>query len=139
MDDPGVRIAHEGGGVNGRMTLAALAPYVPASIVRRLAQLGEEPLPPVEPTHGASLLLDIAGFTPIVVSLSGDGPRGIDALQRLLSSYFTEMVEAIGDYGGDIYQFAGDSVLALFEPERAETDADVVRRAAICGTHVQKK
>ena len=67
---------------------------------------------------GASLLLDIAGFTPIVVALSGAGPRGIDALQRLLSSYFTEMIEAIRDYGGDIYQFAGDSVLALFEPDR---------------------
>ncbi len=121
------------------MTLAALAPYVPAAIVRRLAQLGEVPLPPVEPARGASLLLDIAGFTPIVVSLSGAGPRGIDALQRLLSTYFTEMIEGIRDYGGDIYQFAGDSALALFEPERGETDADVVRRAAICGTHVQKK
>ncbi len=121
------------------MTLASLAPYVPAAIVRRLAQLGEAPLPPVEPARGASLLLDIAGFTPIVVSLSGAGPRGIDALQRLLSSYFTEMIEGIRDYGGDIYQFAGDSVLALFESERGETDADVVRRAAVCGTHVQKK
>jgi adenylate cyclase len=125
--------------MNERMTLASLAPYVPAAIVRRLAQLGEVPLPPVEPAQGASLLLDIAGFTPIVVSLSGAGPRGIDALQRLLSSYFTEMIEAIRDYGGDIYQFAGDSVLALFEPDRGETNADVVRRAAICGTHVQKK
>jgi class 3 adenylate cyclase/tetratricopeptide (TPR) repeat protein len=121
------------------MTLASLAPYVPAAIVRRLAQLGEAPLPPVEPARGASLLLDIAGFTPIVVSLSGAGPRGIDALKRLLSSYFTEMIEGIRDYGGDIYQFAGDSALALFEPERGETDGDVVRRAAICGTHVQKK
>jgi len=125
--------------LNDRMTLAALAPYVPAAIVRKLAQLGESPLPPVEAARGASLLLDIAGFTPIVVSLSGAGPRGIDALQRLLSSCFTEMIEGIRDYGGDIYQFAGDSVLALFEPDRGETDVDVVRRAALCGTHVQKK
>lgn len=122
-----------------RMTLAALAPYVPAAIVRKLAQLGEAPLPPVESARGASLLLDIAGFTPIVVSLSDAGPRGIDALQRLLSSCFTEMIEGIRDYGGDIYQFAGDSVLALFEPDRGETDGDVVRRAAICGAHVQRK
>lgn len=122
-----------------RMTLAALAPYVPAAIVRKLAQLGEAPLPPVESARGASLLLDIAGFTPIVVSLSDAGPRGIDALQRLLSSCFTEMIEGIRDYGGDIYQFAGDSVLALFEPDRGETDGEVVRRAAICGTHVQRK
>ncbi|WP_037584848.1 hypothetical protein, partial [Stigmatella aurantiaca] len=112
-----------------RMTLASLAPYVPAAIVRRLAQGGGAPPPPVEAVRGASLLLDIAGFTPIVLSLSSAGPRGIDALQRLLTSYFSAVVEGIRDFGGDIYQFAGDSVLALFEPERAERDADVVRRA----------
>src|SRR5690242_8378615 len=119
---PDLRTAPEGGGMHERMTLASLAPYVPAAIVRRLAQLGEAPLPPVEPAHGASLLLDIAGFTPIVVELSSAGPRGIDLLSQLLSSYFTEMVQGIQDYGGDIYQFAGDSVLALFEPERGESD-----------------
>ncbi len=122
-----------------RMTLASLAPYVPAAIVRRLGQGNGAPLPQVEPVRGACLLLDIAGFTPIVVSLSGAGPRGIDALQRLLSSYFTEMIEGVKDFGGDIYQFAGDSILACFEPERGETDGDVVRRAAICGVHVQRK
>jgi adenylate cyclase len=121
------------------MTLASLAPYVPAAVVRKLTQSSGQPLPPVEPVRAASLLLDIAGFTPIVVSLSGAGPRGIDALQRLLSSYFTEMIEGVRDLGGDIYQFAGDSILACFEPEKGETDADVVRRAALCGSHVQRK
>ncbi|MDY7229633.1 AAA family ATPase [Hyalangium rubrum] len=122
-----------------RITLASLAPYVPAAIVRKLAQSNGEPLPTVEEVRGACLLLDIAGFTPIVVSLSGEGPRGIDALQRLLSSYFTEMVEGVRDFGGDIYQFAGDSILACFEPERGESELELVRRAAICGAHVQRK
>jgi adenylate cyclase len=122
-----------------RLTLASLAPYVPAAIVRKMAQLNGGPLPPVEPVRGACLLLDIAGFTPIVVSLSGAGPRGIDALQRLLSSYFTEMIEGVRDFGGDIYQFAGDSILAFFEPERGEKDGDVVKRAALSGAHVQRK
>jgi adenylate cyclase len=121
------------------MTLASLAPYVPAAVVRKLAQGNGAPLPPVEPVHAASLLLDIAGFTPIVSSLSGAGPRGIDALQRLLSSYFTEMIEGVRELGGDIYQFAGDSILACFEPEKGEADADVVRRAARCGSHVQRR
>ncbi len=122
-----------------RLTLAALAPYVPAAIVRRLSQANGALLPTVEPARGACLLLDIAGFTPIVVSLSGAGPRGIDALQRLLSSYFTEMIEGVRDFGGDIYQFAGDSILAFFEPERGESDGEVVKRAALCGVHVQRK
>ncbi len=126
--------------MNGeRLTLASLAPYVPAAIVRKVAQGNGEPLPLVEPVRGACLLLDIAGFTPIVVSLSGAGPRGIDALQRLLSSYFTEMIEGVRDFGGDIYQFAGDSILAFFEPELGEPDGEVVQRAALSGAHVQRK
>ena len=126
--------------VNGdRLTLASLAPYVPAAIVRKVAQGNGAPLPPVEQVRGACLLLDIAGFTPIVVSLSGAGPRGIDALQRLLSSYFTEMIEGVRDFGGDIYQFAGDSILAFFEPEKGEPDGEVVKRAALSGAHVQRK
>ncbi|RYZ35928.1 MAG: adenylate/guanylate cyclase domain-containing protein [Myxococcaceae bacterium] len=89
--------------------------------------------------RGAILLLDIAGFTPIVVGLSGAGPRGIDALQRLLTNYYTEMIDVVRDHGGDIYQFAGDSILACFEAAPGEADGDVVQRAAVCALGVQRR
>ncbi|HZI11140.1 MAG TPA: AAA family ATPase [Myxococcus sp.] len=119
--------------------LASLAPFIPGAVLRRLEHTEAHSLPPVEPVRGAILLLDIAGFTPIVVSLSGAGPRGIDALQRLLTGYFTEMIDVVKDYGGDIYQFAGDSMLACFEPAPGEDDAAVVRRTARCALDVQRR
>jgi class 3 adenylate cyclase/tetratricopeptide (TPR) repeat protein len=119
--------------------LASLMPYIPGAVLRRLEHTEAHALPPVEPVRGAILLLDIAGFTPIVVSLSGAGPRGIDALQRLLTSYYTEMIDVVKDHGGDIYQFAGDSILAAFEPAPGEGDAEVVQRAARCALGVQRR
>lgn len=119
--------------------LASLVPYIPGAVLRRLEHTESHALPPVEPVRGAILLLDIAGFTPIVVSLSGAGPRGIDALQRLLTSYYTEMIDVVKDHGGDIYQFAGDSILACFEPAPGEGDSDVVQRAARCALGVQRR
>lgn len=119
--------------------VAALAPYMPAAILARLATHEADALPRVEPVRGAILLLDIAGFTPIVVGLSGAGPRGIDALQRLLTNYYTEMIDVVRDHGGDIYQFAGDSILACFEAAPGEADGDVVQRAAVCALGVQRR
>ncbi|MBN9684607.1 MULTISPECIES: AAA family ATPase [unclassified Corallococcus] len=119
--------------------VAMLAPYMPAAILARLGSQDADALPRTEGVRGAILLLDIAGFTPIVVGLSGAGPRGIDALQRLLTNYYTEMIDVVRDHGGDIYQFAGDSILACFEAAPGEADADVVQRAAVCALHVQRR
>ncbi|WP_163998201.1 AAA family ATPase [Pyxidicoccus caerfyrddinensis] len=119
--------------------LTSLAPYIPGAVLRKLEHTEPHALPPVESVRGAILLLDIAGFTPIVVSLSNAGPRGIDALQRLLTSYYTEMIDVVKDHGGDIYQFAGDSILACFEPAPGEGDAGVVQRTARCALGVQRR
>lgn len=121
------------------LVLSALRPYIPGALLRRLEDTEAHALPPVEAVRGAILVLDIAGFTPIVVGLSGEGPRGIDALQRLLESYYTEMIDVVKEHGGDIYQFAGDSILACFEPARDEGDAEAVARAARCALDVQRR
>ncbi|MCP3064461.1 AAA family ATPase [Myxococcus sp. K38C18041901] len=121
------------------LVLSSLRPYIPGALIRRLEDTEAHALPPVESVRGAILVLDIAGFTPIVVRLSGEGPRGIDALQRLLRGYYTEMIDVVKAHGGDIYQFAGDSILACFEPAADEGDAEAVARAARCALDVQRR
>ncbi|MCE9672646.1 AAA family ATPase [Myxococcus stipitatus] len=121
------------------LVLSSLRPYIPGALIRRLEHTEAHALPPVEAVRGAILVLDIAGFTPIVVSLSGAGPRGIDALQRLLRSYYTEMIDVVRAHGGDIYQFAGDSILACFEPGHGEGDTEAVQRASRCALDVQRR
>lgn len=125
--------------MNHATSLARLAPYVPSAVLRKLARGGDGALAPVERVRGAVLLLDIAGFTPIVVTLSSLGPRGIDALQRLLTACYTEMIEVVQEWGGDVYQFAGDSILTLFETAPGEPDEQVVRRAVACGLGIQRR
>ena len=123
--------------MNEPAPLALVAPYIPSTLLRRLD--GEHALPPVETFRGATLLLDIAGFTPTVVALSAEGPRGIDALQRLLSSYYAETIDVLHGLGGVIYQFAGDSILSCFERAPGEEDADAALRAASCAVRIQQR
>jgi len=121
-----------------RATLALIAPYVPSALLRTLAR-GQAGLQRVEPMRAATLLLDLAGFTPIVVSLSAAGPRGIDALGQLLTEYFTAVLDVIESQGGVVYQFAGDSVFACFEVEGPGGDAEVAHRAAASALAIQKR
>lgn len=125
--------------MNHATSLARLAPYVPSAVLRKLARGGDGALAPVERVRGSVLLLDIAGFTPIVSTLTSLGPRGIDTLQRLLTACYTEMIEVVQAWGGDVYQFAGDSILTLFETTPGEPDEQVVRRAVACGLGIQRR
>lgn len=120
-------------------TLAAVVPYIPATLVRQLARQRDTTLPPIEPFHSAVLFLDIAGFTPMVVAMSAAGPRGIDTLQQFLASYFTEMIDVLEGFGGVVYQFAGDAILCCFDRSPEETDAAVALRSASCALHIQER
>jgi adenylate cyclase len=79
----------------------------------------------------AVLFSDIRGFTAIAESL------GPDAVARLLSEYFSEMVEVIFEHGGTLDKFIGDAIMALWgapishadDPERALQSAVAMQQA----------
>jgi len=78
------------------------------------------------------LFSDIRGFTAIAESM------GPDAVARLLSEYFSEMVEVIFEHGGTLDKFIGDAIMALWgapishadDPDRA-LQASLAMQAAI--------
>ncbi len=69
---------------------------------------------------------DIRDFTPLSAKL------GPDDIARLLSEYFTEMVDIVFEYGGTLDKFMGDAIMALWgAPIARDDDADRAMQAAI--------
>jgi adenylate cyclase len=72
------------------------------------------------------LFSDIRGFTSLSEQMSPD------EIAKLLTEYFTEMVEIVFEHGGTLDKFIGDSLMALWgAPLARQDDADRAIEAAI--------
>jgi adenylate cyclase len=81
------------------------------------------------------MLADLRGFSAIAENYP------IDLVLELLNRYLARMSEVIGDYGGQINKFMGDSIMILFwdhDSENNEPDtSDAVQRAIRCAVDMQ--
>jgi adenylate cyclase len=69
---------------------------------------------------------DIRGFTPMSEMMNPDD------IARLLTEYFTEMVDLVFEHGGTLDKFMGDAIMALWgAPIAHEDDADRAMQCAI--------
>ncbi|KAF5903801.1 adenylate cyclase type 10-like isoform X1, partial [Clarias magur] len=99
-----------------------------------------EKVPSAEPYNGVLLLLDIAGFTALtekytVIHKQG---LGVDELTNGLNLYISKLVECILEEGGDILNYAGDSILAQWLVKGMQT-SDVLFLAIKCALKIQKE
>ena len=67
--------------------------------------------------EGFVLFCDIAGFTPLTETLSRMGKEGSERLTFILNNYFTEMIEIVYFFKGDVLRFGGDAMTLFFEKE----------------------
>lgn len=88
----------------------------------------------IEKLSGCVVYFDIKGFTNIVNSYITTG-RDVDELKNTLSDYYSVIIERIRDYGGSVFQFAGDSILICFEKFDGETDENNFGRALATMLH----
>jgi class 3 adenylate cyclase/tetratricopeptide (TPR) repeat protein len=114
-----------------------LASYVPALVVRRFADR-HEPLDEAESERfvAAVLFADISGFTVLTERLARTGPGGVEALTELLNDCFGELVELVGEHGGEVVKFAGDALLAIW-PANGD-NSRVTAWAAQCALAMQQ-
>jgi adenylate cyclase len=106
-----------------------LTQYIPYKIIRFI---GETDCcifdHKIEKLEGIVVYFDIIGFTPIVVNYLSTN-RDIGDLSNTLSEFYSVIIEKIREFGGSIFQFAGDSLLICFDHQANESEQDNFRRA----------
>src|SRR5687768_14691860 len=111
-------------------SLDALACFLPTLIQRRLqARPGAAPHDCGDTFPAALLFADISGFSALASRLAEPGREGAEELNRILNTYYGPLVELVIAHGGDIVNFAGDAILAVW-PAESDALATAVRRAA---------
>lgn len=99
------------------MFLETVVSYVPRILVRWYQ---DEPrllnTPTARRLHEAPILIaDLSGFTRLSEVLSRRQPDGVEQLSRLLNRYFGSMIDTLLAHGGDIVEFTGDGLIALWD------------------------
>ena len=113
----------------------ALTQYVPGLALQRLAaDPAPIQVPSTEPGEAAVLFIDISGFTPLTERLGRRGAAGAEEMGRLLADYFGIFVDTTSAHGGQIVDFAGDALFAIW---RDDPLPDCCRRAAACALALQ--
>ncbi|KAJ8003480.1 hypothetical protein DPEC_G00148750 [Dallia pectoralis] len=119
----------------GLFKINKLAAHVPDLIVYSTIT---RDIPYAEKLHGVLLFADVSGFTKMTekYSLSNKKGFGADALTRTLNSYIGEIVSHILAAGGDILNYAGDAILALWTVARIQL-RDVISLVVKCSLDIQ--
>jgi class 3 adenylate cyclase/tetratricopeptide (TPR) repeat protein len=108
----------------------ALHGFVPAAVLRRVAELGGlHKAPELLELGGAAIFADISGFTSLAERLGRRGARGTEELTELLNRTFGRIIDHIAHHGGEVAKFAGDALLAVWLDEDRER---ATMRAAAC-------
>ena len=119
---------------------SALFQYIPRMVISRIAETPQFPnQPTTESFTAAALFADISGFTSLTEKLAARGPQGVETLSRILNDYFGRLTDQITRYNGDVVNFAGDSLLAIWKINDASERDAVVKTAVECAHQLQKE
>jgi len=125
--------------------LEELTRFAPPIVFREMRESGAFPLQePYQDERWASVLfLDISGFTSLTEALAQEGPDGTEELTIILNQHFTELVESVNSWGGEVVAYAGDAFAAIFPGPlgkvrlSAQIRKGIVERAARCALKMQ--
>ncbi|XP_078408404.1 adenylate cyclase type 10-like [Cetorhinus maximus] len=121
----------------GTYKICKLAANVPDLVVYEGV---DRPIPDVEHFHGVLLFADISGFTSLTEIYTKNSKKGsgADHLTRTLNGYISEIVDHVLRAGGDVVNYAGDAMLALWRERRKELN-EILTLAVKCSLNIQDK
>ncbi len=112
--------------------------YAPEFINRRFS---EQRSPPSsaggDEAECAVLWCDVCDFVGLTERLVAGGPAGVESLTGYLNAYYHRLVGLVHAHGGDVLEFAGDALLAVWRVPEGGAAGDEVLRAAACALEVQ--
>lgn len=119
--------------------LQTIAAYVPTPVARAIYSRPRLPTQAIAQRFPAAVLLtDISGFTPLSERLAQAGPTGAEELTQLINLYFSQMIQIIETFHGQVIKFSGDAIIVLF-PAQAVALETAVRQAGECALAMQAK
>jgi len=112
-------------------------PFFPRFLLEKLVEQPAEKLAGRPATsRGATLFVDVSGFTPLSERLATLGREGAEQLTRTLNGFFEKIIEPIDDVGGDVMAFAGDAMSVFISA--GDDLALAARTAAIVALRIQE-
>jgi class 3 adenylate cyclase/tetratricopeptide (TPR) repeat protein len=110
---------------------AALASYVPRTLVERLAADRLPAIGQAEHLEGVALFAGLSGITSLPDRLASYGQEGADAYAAQLNAIFSELIVIAHSYGGVVVSLGGDGLVALFFQD------DALKLAVSCALRMQ--
>ena len=91
----------------------------------------------VQPKHwrstGAVLSIDVSGSSALAERLGASESYGAEDLARHLTEVFDPLIAGIQRHGGEVEQFAGDNILAVWDNSERGLNANVQAAVACAG------
>lgn len=106
--------------------LSSFQRFVPADLVRRILEMGEEATLGGESREVTVLFSDLRGYSTLIESLPPD------EVISFMNAYFEAMEEVIDEHGGVVLELLGDAILAVFgAPDALEGHGEKAARCAV--------
>eukprot|EP00752_Nemacystus_decipiens_P013810 g12260.t1 len=80
---------------------------------------------------------DISGFTALSEKHCKKGTAGLDTLVQIINSYYSNLVNIVYSFGGDIIKIAGDALYCVFMPDEHDLRGAVLC-AALCSMQLRE-
>ncbi len=85
---------------------------------------------------GAVLSIDVSGSSALAERLGASQSYGAEDLARHLTEVFDPLIAGIQRHGGEVEQFAGDNILAVWDNPERKLDGNV-QAAVACASDIQ--
>lgn len=97
---------------------SSFAQYVPADIVKRISQVGQQPSLGGEEIEASVLFLDIRGYTTLTETLNSDPKLLVQAIGLIMNAVTERLIAE----GATIDKYIGDAVMAFWNAPEAQAD-----------------